>query len=143
MMEPSALLIRDAELAGRPVTELLAAQPPLAAVGADGLRELADTARVVAVPAAAPIIREGDYGSTDYVILKGAAQVLEDTTPVNALGPGDGFGEQAIMRDIPCTATVRAVGDTRLLAVDRDAFQHARQAKEGAADSASTVDKRA
>ena len=35
------------------------------------------------------------------------------------------------MRDIPRTATVRAVGDTKLLAVDRDSFQHARQANPG------------
>jgi CRP-like cAMP-binding protein/predicted MFS family arabinose efflux permease len=129
-------LDRDAELAGRAVTELLAAQPPLATIGANGLRELADAARVVAVPDAATIVREGDYGSTYYVILEGAAQVFEDDTPVNDLGPGDGFGEKAILRDIPRTATVRAVGDTKLLAIDRDAFQHARQAEEGAADSA-------
>jgi CRP-like cAMP-binding protein len=86
-------------------------------------------ARVMAVPDAAPITREGDYGSSYYVILEGAAQVFEDGTPVNDLGPGDGFGEQAIMRDIPRTATVRAVGETKVLAVDRDSFQHARRAE--------------
>jgi len=120
-------LDRDAELAGPSVTELLAAQPPLATIGVNALRELADAARVLAVPDAAPITREGDYGSSYYVILEGAAQVFEDGTPVNDLGPGDGFGEQAIMRDIPRTATVRAVGETKLLAVDRDSFQHARE----------------
>jgi CRP-like cAMP-binding protein len=124
-------LDRDGELAGRSVTELLAAQPPLAAIGIDALRELADAARVLAVPGDAPITREGDYGCSYYVILEGAAKVFEDGTPVNDLGPGDGFGEQAIMRDIPRTATVRAVGDTKLLAVDRDSFQHARQANPG------------
>ena len=133
-------LDRDAELAGRSVTELLAAQPPLATIGANGLREIADAARVVAVPDAAPIIREGDYGSAYYVILEGAAQVFEDETRVNELGSGDGFGEQAIMRDIPRTATVRAVGYTKLLAVDRDAFQRAQQADEGDADSAFAAD---
>jgi CRP-like cAMP-binding protein/predicted MFS family arabinose efflux permease len=122
-------LDRDAELAGRSVTELLAAQPPLATIGANALRDLAHAARVVAAPDAAPITREGDYGCSYYVILEGAAQVFEDGTAVNDLGPGDGFGEQAILRDIPRTATVRAVGDTKLLAVDREPFQHARQAE--------------
>ena len=100
----------------------------MATIGVNALRELADAARVLAVPDAAPITREGDYGSSYYVILEGAAKVFEDGVPVNDLGPGDGFGEQAIMRDIPRTATVRAGGDTKLLAVDRESFQHARQA---------------
>ena len=93
----------------------------------------------MAVPDAATIIREGDYGCTYYVVFEGAAQVFEDDTAVNDLGPGDGFGEHAILRDIPRTATVRAVGDTKLLAVDRDAFQHARRAEEGLADHPRTT----
>jgi CRP-like cAMP-binding protein len=120
-------LDRDAELAGRDVTELLAAQPPLTTASTDARRELAEAARVLAVPDAALITREGDYGSTYYVILEGGAEVSEDGIPVNTLGSGDGFGEQAIMRDIPRTATVRAVGNTTLLAVDRETFQRALQ----------------
>jgi CRP-like cAMP-binding protein/predicted MFS family arabinose efflux permease len=118
-------LDHDAELAGRPVTELLSAQPPLAACGADALAKLADAAGVLAVPDGAPITSQGTYGSSYYVILEGAAQVFEEGTPVRDLGPGDGFGEQAIMRDVPRTATVRAVGQTKLLAVDRQSFQRA------------------
>jgi CRP-like cAMP-binding protein/predicted MFS family arabinose efflux permease len=120
---------RDAALRGRSVTELLAPQPPLATFGAGALRALADEVRVVAAPAGTLLIRAGDYGDTYYVILDGAAEVFEDETPVRNLGPGDGFGERAILRDIPRTATVRAVGDTTLVAVDREAFEHAKRAR--------------
>lgn len=118
-------LDRDAALAGRSLAELLAPQPPLATIGAGALRELADTARVLAAPDGGLIIQEGDYGDSYDVILDGAAQLLEDQTPVRRLGPGDGFGELAIRGDVP--RTVRAIGDTRLVAVNREEFERARQ----------------
>jgi hypothetical protein len=80
-------LDHDAELTGRPVAELLAAPTAVGHDGVNALRELADAARVVAVPDAAPITREGDYGCSYCVILEGAAQVFEDGTPVNDRGP--------------------------------------------------------
>jgi CRP-like cAMP-binding protein/predicted MFS family arabinose efflux permease len=120
---------RDVALRGRSLAELLAPQPPLAAFGAGALRALADEVRVVAAPAGSLLVRAGDHGDTFYVILDGAAEVLEDETPVRNLGPGDGFGERAILRDIPRTATVRAVGDTTLVAVDREAFERAKRAE--------------
>ncbi len=118
---------RDTALAGRSVTELLAPQPPLATVGDGALRELADTAWALAAPDGALIIREGDYGHTYYVILDGAADVLEGDTLVRTLGPGDGFGERAILGVVPSTATVRAMGHTTLVAIDRETFERARQ----------------
>ncbi len=118
-------LDRDAALSGRSVVELLARQPPLAAIGAGALEELADAARVLAAPDGALLTREGDHADTYYVILDGAAQVLEGDTLVRNLGPGDGFGEQAILRDVPRTATVRAMGNTKLVAVDGELVQRA------------------
>jgi CRP-like cAMP-binding protein/predicted MFS family arabinose efflux permease len=118
---------REVALAGRSVAELLAPQPPLATFGAGALRALAAEVRVVAAHDGTLLIRSGDYGDTYYVILDGAAEVIEDETPVRSLGPGDGFGERAILRDIPRTATVRAVGTTTLVAVDREAFERAKR----------------
>ncbi len=45
------------------------------------------------------------------------------------LGPGNGCGEPAILRHVPRIATVRAVGDTTLVAVDREALQRALRVK--------------
>ncbi|WAC91166.1 cyclic nucleotide-binding domain-containing protein [Mycobacterium sp. Aquia_213] len=119
-------LSRDDALSGGAARELLAAQPPMATIEATALGELADTARVLAAGDGALITREGDYGDTYYVIVDGAATVFEGDTEIRELRPGDGFGELAILRDVPRTATVRALGDTTLLAVDRDAFHRAR-----------------
>lgn len=118
---------RDTTLSSRAARELLASQPPMAAIEATALGELADTARVFAAGDGALITREGDYGDTYYVIVDGAAKVFESDTEIRELRAGDGFGELAILRDVPRTATVRAQGATTLLAVDRDAFHRARQ----------------
>ncbi|WP_077077156.1 cyclic nucleotide-binding domain-containing protein [Mycobacterium numidiamassiliense] len=120
-------LNRDTTLSSRAACELLAPQPPMAAMRAEELRQLADSARVLVAADGAVIIREGDYGDTYYVILDGAAQVYEGDLMIRELRPGDGFGELAILRDVPRTATVRALGSTTLLAVDREAFQRAGQ----------------
>lgn len=85
---------------------------------------------VASAPAASDRLGLGADGITEIMTLYGAGGLIGGlammSTPVNNLGPGDGFGEQAIMRDIPRTATVRAIGDTKLLAVDRESFQRAR-----------------
>ncbi|MEZ0354076.1 cyclic nucleotide-binding domain-containing protein [Mycobacterium sp. pR1184] len=120
---------RDTTLSSGAARELLASQPPMAAIEATALGELADTARVFAAGDGALITREGDYGDTYYVIVDGAAKVFESDAEIRELRAGDGFGELAILRDVPRTATVRAQGDTTLLAVDRDAFHRARQSE--------------
>lgn len=118
-------LDRDTALSGRSVTDLLASQAPLASYGSSALRELAGAARVLAAPDGALIAREGDYGEAYYVILDGAAEELDGGASVQHLGPGDGFGEGAILRGIPFMTTVRAKGDTTFVAVDRETFERA------------------
>ena len=69
------------------------------------------------------IIREGDPGETFYIVESGAVAVTRGGQPVRTLdAPGDGFGEIALLRDIPRTATVTAVTDTVLLTLGRREF---------------------
>jgi CRP-like cAMP-binding protein len=56
------------------------------------------------------------------VIAEGTAAVEIGGTQTSTLEPGGFFGEIALLRDIPRTATVRAVEDLRLFALERDDF---------------------
>jgi hypothetical protein len=58
------------------------------------------------------------------LIIDGDASV-DGESVVRTLGPGEGFGEIALLRDVPRTATITTTDDTVLLAIDRDHFMGA------------------
>jgi MFS family permease len=68
------------------------------------------------------VIRQGDTGDRVYVIDTGRFDVIGDGHLVNTLQSGDIFGEIALIADVPRTATVSAVEEGRLLAIDRATF---------------------
>jgi MFS family permease len=74
------------------------------------------------MPAGAVVCREGDAGDRYYLIAAGRAEVTTGGQIVNELGPGDAFGEIALLRDVPRQATVRAIEDLTLFALERDVF---------------------
>jgi len=75
------------------------------------------------------IFHMGEMGDTFYVIETGEVEVLapdmggQPSGVINRLGPGDFFGEIALLRAIPRTATIRAIRPTRLLAISREDFE--------------------
>jgi CRP-like cAMP-binding protein len=102
---------------------LLHAVPLFAVLGVDALERLAAGARRVVHRAGEDVIREGDAEARDfYVIERGRAEVRLTDWPVAVLGPGESFGERALLRDAPRAATVRALEDLRLQAIDRRTF---------------------
>jgi CRP-like cAMP-binding protein len=93
------------------------------ALDAPTIEFLARTATWVTVPAGTIVIREGDPGDRFYVIEAGKVSVSREGAPVRTLdAPGDGFGEIALLRDIPRTATVTALKETVMLALGRREF---------------------
>jgi MFS family permease len=73
-------------------------------------------------PAGSTIFRRGDEGDRFYVIDEGAVEVHVDSAAPVELGRGEFFGEIALLRDVPRTATVTAAKDTKLFALNWDAF---------------------
>jgi CRP-like cAMP-binding protein len=63
------------------------------------------------------VIREGEIGDRFYVISDGEVEVAGKT-----LSAGASFGEVALLRDVPRTATVTALTDTVLCALEQDVF---------------------
>lgn len=68
------------------------------------------------------VITQGEVGDRFYLIDRGEVEVIEHGVLRRNQGEGECFGEIALLRDVPRTATVRAVKQTRLLALDRDHF---------------------
>jgi MFS family permease len=82
---------------------------------------MATTLVPVSVAAGDVVIREGDPGDRFYVVADGELEVVAERLHVTARA-GDYFGEIALLRDVPRTATVRAVLDSRLYALEREDF---------------------
>ena len=68
------------------------------------------------------VIAQGDQGDRFYLIEEGQVEVFEDGRFCRNEGPGECFGEIALLRDVPRTATVRTTRPTTLLALERDQF---------------------
>ena len=86
------------------------------------LDQLASSLIAVTATDGDEIIRQGDSGDRFYVIARGEVDVSSDGQHVATLGEGDYFGEIALLRDVPRTATVTAKGDVELFALERDEF---------------------
>ena len=100
---------------------LLASHPIFAPLPAATLEQLAGRLTAVSASAGDEIIRQGDRGDHFYLVETGELEAQAEER-VALLGPGDGFGEIALLRDVPRTATVIARTDAKLLALDRDDF---------------------
>jgi MFS family permease len=86
------------------------------------LESLASNLELVEVPAGETIFRQGDAGDHFYIVDSGEVEIEIDGREANVLGPGDSFGEIALLRDIPRTGTARARKETKVYALDREAF---------------------
>jgi MFS family permease len=95
----------------------------LAAMSPPSLDRLSQAAQWMDVTGGDVVIRQGDSGDAFFVVDQGRLSVAVDgVTRVHTLGPGNGFGEIALLRDVPRTATVTALEPCRLLRVERADF---------------------
>ena len=101
---------------------LLHGLPMLRPLPLPAIEQLARGLEPVKVPAGQAVFRQGDPADRFYVIETGTADVIGDGHLVTTLGPGEGFGEIALLRRVRRTATVRAATDLELQALTCDRF---------------------
>jgi MFS family permease len=107
-----------------PVVELSLLRSLLLFRGLPGpsLEGLARNARPVAFADGAELMREGDQGDRYLAIVDGTVEVVRNGAAIAVRTRGDGVGETALLRDVPRTATVRAVGPVDTLSITKDDF---------------------
>jgi MFS family permease len=111
-----SLTVPTAQLKALRAIEMFAPLP------APTLEALAMSLAQIDIPAGETLFRQGDHGDRFYIVESGEIEIEIDGRVANVLGPGDHFGEIALLRDIPRTATARARKETQLYALERDAF---------------------
>jgi CRP/FNR family cyclic AMP-dependent transcriptional regulator len=87
------------------------------------LLELAKVTEDLEVEEGKALTREGQSGSEFFVIVDGEVSVTKDGSEIRTLGPGDFFGEIALLEDTPRTATVIAKTPLRFFVLTRQAFR--------------------
>lgn len=86
------------------------------------IEQLADRLEVQTVDAGERVVTQGDHGDQFYVIEHGTARVVRNGAVVRDLVDGDCFGEIALLRDVPRSASVIAMTTLRLRSLTRDNF---------------------
>jgi MFS family permease len=122
-----------------PELGLLRAIPIFAPLPPVTLEQLVSRLSRVRVAAGDDVFRRGDAGDSFYVIGEGEAEVALDGRPPKTLGRGGYFGEIALLRDVPRTATVTARTDLDLYALERDDFLAAVTGHAPSAEAADAV----
>lgn len=106
--------------------DLLRTIPLFSRIEPSRLKLLAFTAQRLTFAPGDLLCRQGDEGDAAYIIITGDADVLVESesgpVKVASLGPNDLLGENAILCDVPRTATVKAVTKVETLMISKELF---------------------
>jgi MFS family permease len=123
----SLLAVRDASRVDRslepsPHVEALRACRPLSSLPTVSIDHLAAVAEERTFEPGSVVIRQGDHGEEFFVVLAGSASVVVDGVLVGGLHAGDAFGDVALLRTTPRTATIVADETLSTLTLTRQDF---------------------
>jgi CRP/FNR family transcriptional regulator, cyclic AMP receptor protein len=105
----------------------LADIPLFRSLGESERKELADRFDVLSIREGADLVGEGASGYSFYVLVEGSAVVTAGGAPVATYGPGDFFGEMAILGDGRRSATVTTTSPSRVLVMFGTEFRRLQQ----------------
>ncbi|GIV65937.1 MAG: ATP-binding protein [Chloroflexota bacterium] len=102
-------------------------QKAFPALSESELSEIISAGEIRAFPKGSKLTTEGAYETTFYILLKGEVRVTKkfdenEERILKQLFAGDFFGEMAIIHDAPRAATITALTDVEVLAIEREAF---------------------
>lgn len=103
--------------------ELIRHAPLFAHVSKRQLAQIAQIADEIDLREGKEMTKQGARGREFFVLLEGNADVKKNGRRINALGPGDFFGEIALVSDTPRTATVIATSPVRALVITDRSFK--------------------
>jgi ATP/ADP translocase/HEAT repeat protein len=114
---------KDARMAS-PLEKIitLKSTPLFSRVAAEDLATLARHAEERSYAAGERIVSEGELGDEFYLLVRGEATVTRGDQQIGKLGPGDAFGELAVLDAGPRNTTVTAVVETEVLAITSEEF---------------------
>ena len=103
--------------------ELIRKAPLFARCSRTEMKEIVKLADEIDLREGKEMTREGSPGREFFVLLEGTADVKKNSRKVNTLGPGDFFGEIALVSHAPRTATVVATSPVRALVITDRSFR--------------------
>jgi MFS family permease len=128
----------DREVVPAPELELIQRVPMFQPLSVAAKERVAANVAPQSVPAGEVVIRVGERGDSFYIVGDGAFEITAEGLRTTA-HEGDYFGEIALLRDVPRTATVTALVDSRLYVLHRDDFLAAITGHEAARAAGHTV----
>ena len=103
--------------------DLIRGVPLFASSSKQGLAEIASIADEIDLPEGKTLITEGDTGREFFVLIDGTAEVARGGKRVASIGPGDFFGEIALITKTPRNATITTTSPVRALVITDRAFR--------------------
>jgi len=92
------------------------------------LQQLMDNAKPVSLRAGEYLMKQGDFGDSAYVVLKGEFEIRKQSgqsvIKIDVRNPGDVLGEMALLSRSPRSATVIAITDSETLCISQEAFEN-------------------
>jgi CRP/FNR family transcriptional regulator, cyclic AMP receptor protein len=103
--------------------DALSGCPLFRSVSRGDLVQLARVTEDLEVEQGKVLAKEGEIGQEFFVIIDGEVSVTKDGREIRTLGPGDFFGEIALLKDVRRTATVTAKSPLRFFVLTRQGFR--------------------